>query len=35
MANGHVWCAEGRLIRQALKPNKKRPVGMPGQHWMN
>lgn len=29
--------AEGRLIRQALinKPNKIRPVGRPGKHWID
>ncbi|XP_025425893.1 uncharacterized protein LOC112694589 [Sipha flava] len=34
---GHVWRAEGKLIRQVLinKPNKKRPVGRPRQRWLD
>ncbi|XP_050443868.1 uncharacterized protein LOC126847604 [Adelges cooleyi] len=34
---GHVWRAEGGLIRQVLinKPNKKRPVGRPRQRWLD
>ncbi|KAL4154352.1 hypothetical protein QTP88_000231 [Uroleucon formosanum] len=34
---GHVWRAEGKLIKQVLinKPNKKRPVGRPRQRWLD
>ncbi|KAF0728937.1 putative transposon-derived protein F52C9.6, partial [Aphis craccivora] len=34
---GHVWRAEGKLIKQVLinKPNKKQPVGRPRQRWLD